>query len=170
MSSSSSDELPDIPGTRFPWMELSSSSRSPRKPTKRPRVSAVEKERNTYKDPKKKPIRMDISSDDDFEDPQPGPSKAKPTTKKRPMTNAEKCAKQRAKKTIEQKEATKKADAARKAAAGANETQEEHLQRNTANAERMAASRARETQEEHLQRNMTKTIRNDEPHSSSIKA
>ena len=105
----------------------------------------MEKERNTYKNPKKKPIRMNISSDDDFEDPQPGPSKAKPTTKKRPMTNAEKCAKQRAKKTIEQKEATKKADAARKAAARANETPEEHQQRNKSNAQQTAAARANET-------------------------
>ena len=55
MSSSSNDELPDIPGTRFPWMEddqSSSTSRSPKKKTAR--ISAVEKEKNTYKSPKKK--------------------------------------------------------------------------------------------------------------------
>ena len=79
MISSSDDELPEIPGTRFPWMddggEPSTSSKTPRKPPKRPRISAVQKERNTYKDPKKKTsIRMDLSSDDDdFVNPKPGP-------------------------------------------------------------------------------------------------
>ena len=109
MSSSSGDELPEIPGTRFPWME-SSSSRSPRKPTKRLRVSAVEKERKTYKNPKKKPIRMDISSDDDFEDSQPGPSKPKSTAKPlsaeelRKKNQNERAARSRANKSAEQKQ------------------------------------------------------------------
>ena len=180
MSSSSADELPDIPGTKYPWMEdvVLPSSRSPRKQPKRPRISAVEKERNLLKGPKKKTsIRMEISSDDDdFADPQPGTSTAKPAAKKKPMTNAEKCAKRRAKMTMEQKEAVKKADVARKAAtkanetaeeqrqrkhldakrhaaARANETPEEHQQRNKANAQQTAAARANETKEEHLQRN-----------------
>ena len=160
-SSSSDDELPDIPGTRFPWMEEvgepSTSTKSPRKPPKRPRVSAVQKERNTYKNTKKKsPIRMEISSeDDDFQDSQRGSSNVvpKPTTKKKPLTNAEKCAKRRANMTIAQKEATKKADVARKAAARANETPEEHQQRNIANAQQTAAARANETPAEHARRN-----------------
>ena len=151
MSSSSADELPDIPGTKYPWMEdvVQPSSRSPRKQSKRPRISAVEKERHLLKGPKKKtPVRSEMSSDDDdFVDSQPGSSKAKPTMKKRPMTNAEKCAKYRAKQTKEQKEQRNRANAQQTAAARANETYEEQLQRNRANAARTAATRANETQE-----------------------
>ena len=56
MSSSSDDELPEIPGTRYPWMDdgPSTSSRTPRKLPKRPRISAVEKEKNTFKGSRKK--------------------------------------------------------------------------------------------------------------------
>ena len=72
-SSSSNDELPDIPGTMYPWMEddPSSSSRSPRKLPKRSRISAVEKEKKTYKGSRKKKLTtiMDTSSDDDFVNP-----------------------------------------------------------------------------------------------------
>ena len=145
MISSSDDELPDIPGTRFPWMDdggvPSSSSKSPRKPPKRPRVSAVQKERNTYKDPKKKPIRMDISSeDDDFVNPQPGSSKSKTPQKTlsaeelRKMKQREWAAKSRAKKTEAQKKQVRDLDAQRRASKRANETPEEHQQRNQADA------------------------------------
>jgi len=165
-SSSSDDELPEIPGTRFPWMEdvasSSSSSRSPRKLSKIPRISAVEKEKKTYKDPKKKPVKMDISSeDDDFVDSQPGPS-----TRNRPkqLSAAEVKRKKandrlrewRAKRTEEKKQedlrkraTNRKAqqtsedralDAQRKAAERANETPAEHQHRNQANAQRTAAA------------------------------
>jgi len=93
MSSSSNDELPEIPGTRYSWMVEegeSTSSRSPRKTTKKPRLSAVEKEKKTYKRPKntKKTLLLD-SSDDDFMDPQPGPSKpAKKTAEEVKKTKA----------------------------------------------------------------------------------
>ena len=157
MSSSSGDELPEIPGTRFPWME-SSSSRSPRKPTKRPRVSAVEKERKTYKDPKKKPWKMDLSSDDDdFEDPVPGPSKSSnpgiSAADIKRQKAKEKVAKWRSKRTEEKKIADREKDAQRKAAERVNETPAEHARRNIANAQQTAAARANETPEEHLQRN-----------------
>ena len=173
MSSSSNDELPDIPGTRFPWMEddqSSSTSRSPRK--KRGRISAVEKEKNVYKNPKKKSVatRMELSSDDDdFVNPKPGSSKK--TKPKQPITEEdprkkqlrEAAARYRAKKkatqsavrneTPEEHQQRNKANAKRTAAARANETQEEHQRRKQAAAVRTAAARANETPEEHLDRN-----------------
>ena len=101
MSSSSNDELPGIPGTKYPCMEddaTSSSSRSPRKIPKRPRISAVEKEKKKYKGSrmKKKSTMMDISSDDDdFLDPRPGTSKN--TNPMRPQPNAEELKRQKKK-------------------------------------------------------------------------
>ena len=165
MSSSSGDELPDIPGTRYPWMEdagPSTSSRSPRK-TKRPRVSAVEKEKKLYKEPRKKTtIRMEMSSDDDdFEDPKPQSSQARrpPATPKpsavelRRQKVKEKVARCRAKKSAAELEMARVKDAQRRAAARANETPEQHRQRNQANAQQTAAARANETPAEHARRN-----------------
>ena len=163
MSSSSADELPDIPGTRFPWMQDAASSapsRSPRKTPKRLKVSAVEKERRTYKDPKKKtPIRMEISSDeDDFVNPKPGPSTS---NRPRQLSAAEmkrqkandRLKEWRSKRTEEKKLQDRKKAAQRDMERRANETQEERQQRNQVNAQQKAAARANETPEEHQQRN-----------------
>ena len=132
MSSSSADELPDIPGTKYSWMEddASSSSRSPRKLPKRSRISAVEKEKKTYKGSrKKKPtIMMDTSSDDDFINPKQGPSK--PKTVAEPLTEEERKRlkkkeyndRARAKQSPAQKRQERQKDAERHAAARANET------------------------------------------------
>ena len=171
--SSSEDELPDIPGTQYPWMEddgPSTSSRSPRK--KRPRVSAVEKEKKMYKEPKKKStIRMQVScDDDDFETPGSEPSRSSnpglSVADIKRQKARERRAKSRANRTEEKKEqdrakdaarktsqTEKQKDAQRKAAVRATETPEERAQRNQANAQQTAAARANETPEEHAQRN-----------------
>ena len=140
MSSSSNDELPDIPGTKYPWMEddVSSSSRSPRKHPKRPRVSAVEKEKNLYKGSrmkKKQPTMMDLSSeDDDFVDPRPGTSH----DRRRPVSTVpapsaaelrrqkvkENTAKWRARKSAEEKEQEKLNNTRSRSAARGSGSQE----------------------------------------------
>ena len=151
MSSSSDDGLPEIPGTKYPWMDdgTSTSSRTPRKLPKRPRISAVEKEKNTFKGSrkeKKQPSMMDISSDDDFVDPKPGTSHSRrppaPTNPEelRRQKVKENTAKWRARKSAEAKEQERLTNAKRMAAARANETPEEHLQRNLANAQQMAVA------------------------------
>lgn len=178
MNSSSDDELPDIPGTQYPWMEdgATSSSRSSRK----------EKEKNIYKGPKmkkRKPTMMDTSSDDDFMDTQPGSSNTSKKITPKPAAaelkrlkkkeyneryrenlSAEKQEEERLK-TVQRKAAAKANetplqqqqrkinDAARKATERAAETPEQHMQRNQANAQQTAAARANETPQEHLQRN-----------------
>ena len=151
MSSSSNDELPDIPGTRFPWMEEEpSTSRNPHKSPKRLKLSARKKKSATM---------MDTSSDDDFIDPKAGPSKPKVAAK--PLS-AEECKRlkkkeyndrARAKQTPAEKQQERQKNTERTAAARANETPEQRLQRKMADAERHAATRANETAEQHLQRN-----------------
>ena len=56
MSSSSDNELPEIPGTRFPWMEEATSS-------------------STSRGLGKQPKRHLSSGEDELVDPQPGPSR-----------------------------------------------------------------------------------------------
>ena len=176
MSSSSDNELPEIPGTRFPWMDeagSSSTSRSLRKQPKRHRFSAVEKERLTYKDSKnKKSFKLDSSSDDEFANPKPGPSnnvkgkstipeKSKEDLRKKQLREAAARyrAKKKAKQSEEQQEEARKVHADRVAAIRANETPEQHLQRNKAVAIRNAAARANETPEQCLQRNKADAMR-----------
>ena len=145
MSSSYDDELPDIPGTKFPWMD-DDASRSPENPPKKPRISAVEKEKKKYKSTKKKqPMAMDVSSDEDFVEP--GPSRKpqtaivpKPSQEElRRQKGREKIARWRAKQSAKEKEQELAANAKRNAATRANETPEQCLRRNQLDAERHAA-------------------------------
>ena len=123
------------------------SSRSPKKPLKKARVSAVEKEKKRYKKSKKKnAVPMDVCSDDDFE--KPGPSRrpqaanvSKPTPDElRRQKVRENTAKWRAKKSAEEKKQELAVNAQRNAATRANETPAERARRNQLDAERHATA------------------------------
>ena len=136
--------------SRFPSVKVS------QKTVKKPKLSTIMKKQKHK--PKKKPDYIE-SSDDDFVEQCPGPSKSSHQSSKqlsgkelKKQKNREKVAKWRENRSTKHKETDRKTDAEKHASKRASETKEEHDKRINEQAKRQATLRANETTEDHQER------------------